>query len=67
MKNEIMEVLNGLNDKKLKREAKLSALANCDDTEVINAKKAELQKEYDEKLEAFVKNIVAERDRKSVV
>lgn len=65
MKNEILEVLNGLNHKKLERENKLAALANADDSEVIEAKKAELQKEMDEKLSAFVDNIVAERDKET--
>lgn len=63
MKETILEMLKGLGEAKEAREKKLADLANCDDTAIIEEKKAELQKEMDEKLAEFVNGINGEREK----
>ena len=63
MKETILEMLKGLGEAKEAREKKLADLANCDDTAIIEEKKAELQKEMDEKLAEFVNGINDEREK----
>ena len=62
-KEKILDMLKGLGEAKEAREAKLADLANCDDTAIIEEKKAELQKELDEKLAEFVAGINDEREK----
>lgn len=61
MENTIRETLKGLGLALDARKEKVTAIETKDDTEIIEAKRAELQKEMDEKLNAFIADIDNEK------
>ena len=62
MENTIRETLKGLEIALGARKDKVVAIENKDDSELIEAKKAELQKEMDDKLNAFIADIDKEKE-----
>lgn len=62
MKNTIVETLKGLELALEERAKKVEELNAKDDTTLVEDKRAELQKEMDEKLNAFVAEIESEKE-----
>ena len=62
MKNTIVETLKGLELALEERAKKVEELNAKDDTTLVEEKRAELQKEMDEKLNAFVAEIESEKE-----
>ena len=63
MENTIRETLKGLELALGARNDKIAEINGKDDTALIEDKKAELQKEFDEKLKAFVDGINEEKEK----
>lgn len=63
MENTIRETLKGLELALEARNGKIAEVETKDDTALIEDKKAELQKEFDEKLKAFVDGINEEKEK----
>ena len=62
MKNTIVETLKGLEIALEERSKKVEELNAKDDTTLVEEKRAELQKEMDEKLNAFIAEIETEKE-----
>lgn len=62
MKNTIVETLKGLELALEERAKKVEELNAKDDTTLVEEKRAELQKEMDEKLNAFIAEIETEKE-----